>query len=234
MRIWFLLIGATIFMLLSSCSMERRIYRSGFYVDWSSGEHVNVSQWKETTIDSIPDARQVVPNINQTLDSTSTELTSTNNQTIDTLVLNQRADASKDSLASPILKKREEPKREEVYKCKRISLWALGLGLGGLGFTVAAAYAFSFGLFIIGFLAVGVSLILAMYVLYRIHRISDLYPELRWPSTSRKNFDSPYMTEKTQEEQLLWNLRKARMWAIIISWAILIGCGTFVMLAFSI
>lgn len=234
MRIWVLFIGIAMLMLLSSCSWERRLYRNGFYVDWSSGDHSGALQWRETVNDSTVESSNTELSMSRTVDSSSTEITEVNNKAIDSTFLKQASDPSQDSIKRQETKKREAPKREDVYKCKQLSLWAFGLGLGGLGMTVAAAYVFSFGLFIIGFFAVGVSLILAMYVLYRIHRISDLYPELRWPSTSRKNFESPYMNAKTQEEQLLWSLRKARMWAIIISWVLLIGCGTGVMLAFSI
>lgn len=236
MRTLLLVLSGFFLVITSSCSLEKRVYRKGFYSDFS-GHHATarksihvpeanlreVSSCKEdTTIQHVrtkqsvlTDSVRVAPN-----DVTGKgEIASTG-----------KPDSPNDTIASrrisppietPISREDVLRHRSNAFTLFLLSLLATVLMIVGGAMWIGAMY-------VIGFLFAGVLAWIILFLWFRLYKLVQKFPELREGTAgSGGNFQSPYL-HHSNEDAALRKLQKARrqaIWYTFISY-VLIGLGS--------
>lgn len=181
-----ILLGISILMLTSSCTIQKRRYRKGYYVNWnkkysknntSVTKELKVNKTKQNkpkaikvdsivqeTNPSIPEEKEVINDLNSTIDSTN-ETTKKLNLKKTNEVVNFDTDIKQNEITTDSTKVNSEVDKTHPKKIKNKSL-SIAIIL-----TILSVWLFIFG----GFIAIIIAYFLAIKALKQIRNQPEIY-----------------------------------------------------------
>lgn len=181
-----ILLGISILMLTSSCTIQKRRYRKGYYVNWNKNySKNNTSVTKELKVNktkqnkpkaikvdsivqetnpSIPEEKEVINDLNSTIDSTN-ETTKKLNLKKTNEVVNFDTDIKQNEITTDSTKVNSEVDKTHPKKIKNKSL-SIAIIL-----TILSVWLFIFG----GFIAIIIAYFLAIKALKQIRNQPEIY-----------------------------------------------------------
>jgi len=183
-----ILLGISILMLISSCTIQKRRYRKGYYVNWNKNySKNNTSVTKELKVNktkqnkaitikkastaqeinpSIPEEKEVINDLTSTIDTTNETTKKLNLKKTD-VVVNFNTDIKQNEITSDSTKVNSEVDKTQPTKVKNKSL-SIAIIL-----TILSVWLFIFG----GFIAIIIAYFLAIKALKQIRNQPEIYKE---------------------------------------------------------
>lgn len=205
---------------LTSCSLEKRLYRNGYY--WNASKPTrNVEQGlcpeqtsylakTKQSCDSVLGQQTALQTIHgtDTVEKTSASLDVVSCSNPEDTI-SKSSSKSEIKAIPPVL---EPLKREDVHRFRRTSLTVFWLSLLSLIIMIFGGIASSLPLYMTGLVFAGVLGCMIIYLALQLYRLRKQFPELTRSNSAAEegNLCSPYLKQGNKEDEELRLLRKAK------------------------